>query len=48
MTEHSKSKEDWQMNSIDTKGKITDMWKKIFEKSRSYISRRKTEEREEW
>ena len=43
MTECSKSKEDWLMNSINTKGKVTDMWKKIFE-----ISRRKTEKREEW
>jgi len=48
MTECSKSKEDWPMNSIDTKGKVTDMWKKIFERSKSYISRRKTKEKEEW
>ena len=35
------------MNSIDTKKKVIDMWKKTFERSRSYISRRKTEEKRE-
>jgi len=36
------------MNSIDTKEKITDMWKKIFKKSRNYMLKRITEERKEW
>ena len=35
------------MNSINTKKKIIDIWKKIFERSRSYILRRKTEEKKE-
>ena len=36
------------MNLIDTKEEVIDMWKKIFEKSKSYISRRKTEKKKKW
>ena len=47
MTEHFKSRECWPMNLIDTKKKGIDIWKKIFKRSRSYILRRKTEEKKE-
>ena len=35
------------MSSIDTKGRITVMWRQTFEKSRSYIWMRKRREKME-
>ena len=46
-TGHFRFKEGWQTSSIDTKGRITVMWRQTFEKSRSYIWMRKRREKME-
>ena len=48
MIKHYKFKECWQMNWTNTREKETVMWKRTFEKSRSYILRRETEKKKEW
>ena len=49
MIEHFKFKECWLMNWTNTKEKEIVMWKRIFERFKSYIwIKKKKEMKEEW